>query len=238
MTSFSYSLGRVMVRRASSVAMVLAPLVFACGSDALFTTVLAPDFAPGRHSVSIFGVYKDGRMDSDAWSQFAGPIQQMLRGGSCEADYGGALVSHDEPLTSAIDDYAAANGPTDDLMAQLAPAAQGDLILVLSVAGDLPVREKVTVKDPPRQVGAGPAYGPRGKRASGDTNALRITATFFSVARLHSVAAIDLEYTGTVRDEAFAKFDAQLTQFLSTCSCAGWRADAELHPDQIRRLGE
>jgi hypothetical protein len=223
-----------MVRGACLLAIVLS----ACASDTHYTTRLAPDFAPGRHTVSVFGVYKDGRMSPEAWTVFAPSSKDILGGVACEAAYGGTLLAHDPALSSAVDDYATANGPTDDLMAQLAPAAQGDLILVLTIAGQLPVPIKVSVHDPPRQIGAGGAYGLRGKKGAIDNNALQITATFFSVALRHSVAVIDLEYTGTLVDEALEKFDAQLAQFLSTNSCAGWRKDAVLHPDQIRRLGE
>jgi hypothetical protein len=49
-----------------------------------------------------------------------------------------ALVSSNAALASAVDEYARADGPTDDLLAQLAPAAQGDLVLVLTFAGKLP----------------------------------------------------------------------------------------------------
>lgn len=230
----------LMARGTSRLAILLVSLLLllpACNATEQVTTKLAPDFAPGRHAVSVFGLYKDGRMSSEDWSVFGPQMTRALAGGTCEAAYGGALLSHDPTLSTAIDEYTSANGPTDDLLAKLAPAAQGDLILVLTVAGKLPVPIKISVKDPQRGPSGG-LYGLRGQKTSGDKNALQMTATLFSVTGLHAVAVVDLQYTGEDSNEALAKFDAQVAQVLSTSSCAGWRADSDLHAEQIRQLGQ
>ncbi|HEY4105506.1 MAG TPA: hypothetical protein VGM44_16520, partial [Polyangiaceae bacterium] len=49
----------------ASCALALLPV--ACGSGAAFDTRLASDFAPARHTVSVLGVYKDGRMALGSW---------------------------------------------------------------------------------------------------------------------------------------------------------------------------
>ena len=80
--------------------------------------------------------------------------------------YGDALLSTNGALSSAIDDYARANGPADQLVAQLAPAAKGDLVVIFTLSGQLPVpKAKATAGG--GNPAAGPAGGGRhGRRAS------------------------------------------------------------------------
>jgi hypothetical protein len=180
-------------------------------------------------------------MSSEAWTELAPRIARSLGGATCEAAYGGPVILRADALASAIDDYASANGPTDELLGALAPMALGDSILILTVAGQLPVPTKISVKDPPHQVGAGAAYGARGKRPAAvpvDTNVLELTVSLYSVAQRHSVAMLDMQYSGDSVDDALARFDAEVAKAIPASSCVGWRADGKPDVDQIRKLGE
>ena len=105
--------------------------------DVRLSATVAPGFAPAAHSVSVLGVYKDGQMSPDGWESLAPHLAATLGSGPCEPGYN-SLTSTNAPLADAVDEYTRDNGPTDDLLAYIAPAATGDLILVLTFAGQLP----------------------------------------------------------------------------------------------------
>lgn len=214
--------------------------------------MFAPNFAPARHSVSVLGVYKDGQMSSEAWGELGPRISMALGGHLCEAAYGGAALSGDQALSTAIADVVRANGPTDGLLAQLAPAAQGDLIFVLIVAGRLPTHEKTTVPDEPtapigggRNMGAGMGAGrgggartgsSGGARAPRDESVLQVSASLFSVAQKQAVGVVDMEYSGESVDEAITKFVERLRQSIPSTTCSGWNWTRTVNPEPIRAL--
>jgi len=212
----------------------------ACASnDAHFVTQFAPDFTTARHTVSVLGVYKDGQMSTEAWNAIAPRMAPSLGSPTCEAGYGNALSKANGGLASAIDDYARDNGPTDELLTELAPAAQGDLILVFTVAGKPPVPKKVSVQDaPPAQGTQGAGMGAMrrsrrggaggGQGAREDPNLFEISALLFSVAQVRSVAVVSLQYSGQNVDEAVTKFAAKLQGTLPATKCAGWDWNASI----------
>jgi hypothetical protein len=231
-------------------ALALPAAAAACSGDARFTTRFASDFVPDRHVVSVLGVYRDGRMSSEAWGAIGPRISASLGAPSCSIAYAEPLVSSNGPLWSAIDDYARANGPTDDLLVQLAPAATGDLILVLTLAGKVPVRQSGASGEEPSASlgGSGRGGGGMGRRSAGgglpaagrqeaaDTNALDLSASLFSVARGRSVALVSMEYSGTSAAEAIALFSAKLAQEMHGTTCGGWTWDAKVDAGRIRQM--
>jgi hypothetical protein len=236
----------------------LAPLVLllACAScastEANFTTRFASGFTPARHVVSVFGVYKDGQMSAEAWDSLAPQMSASLGAGKCEAGYvDPPRAKENAPLWTAVEEYARTNGPTDDLLAELAPAAQGDLVLVLTVAGRVPEETKVKVQDETPQKAM--ATGGRGGLGSmrnqgtmfrnpsapaGAKEAFDLAALLYSVSEKKSVGQISLEYTGHNANEALAKFAAQLRQSLPAASCAGWTWGDKVDVERVRKLGE
>ncbi len=229
-----------------------AAAAVACSGDARFTTRFASDFVPGEHVVSVLGVYRDGRMSSEAWGAIGPRISAALGAHECNVAYAEPLVSKNGPLWSAIDDYARANGPTDDLLGQLAPAAQGDLILVLTLAGKVPVRAAAASLAEEssasaragggrggmgggRAMGGAPPAGPV-RRESPDTNALDLSASLYSIARGRSVALVAMEYSGASADEAVALFSSKLAKELRSATCAGWTWDDKVDAGRIREM--
>lgn len=240
--------------KASTLPIGVAALLVAtsaCDDGVKFTTKFASDVAPARRSVSILGVYKDGRMSVEGWETLAPHVLPALGGGKCAVGYD-ALVSANGNLAGAIDDYAQADGPTDDLLAQLAPAARGDSILVLTFAGKLPRRGAADAgarpSAPPTMGGprgggrmggargGGRMRGPMPGPSSDDPNALDISASLYSVRDSRSVALVELQYTGASVDEAMTKFAAKLAASFPQAVCAGWNWDAKVDPDRIRQI--
>jgi hypothetical protein len=221
---------RSCVRPLFAVAMAAATI--ACTGDTRFTTRFASDFAPQHHVASVLGVYRDGRMSSDAWGSIGPKISAALGAQSCNIAYAEPLVSSNGVLWSAIDDYARANGPTDDLLVQLAPAAKGDLILVLTLAGKAPVHVSGPLAEPG---GRGPSPG-GGRRQNAETNALDLSASVFSVALGRSVGLVAMEYSGASADEALTLFSSKLAQELRGTTCSGWSWDAKVDAGHIRQM--
>ena len=262
--SSSISAGMLRAALAGTLAATL-PVAACTPGDASFTVRFAPDFAAEHHVVSIFGVYRDGQMSSGAWGTLAPRISAALGSPRCDAAYAEPFLAANATLWSAVEDYARDNGPTDELLAQIAPAANGDLVLVLTVAGKVTVRPTTSAAE--ANASAGPAPGSGGGMGGGGrgggmggggrgggmgggggamhgpgeregVDALDLSASLFSVSAGHSVGLVAMEYTGTSADEAIAQFAAKLAQVLRGATCAGWNWDTKLDAGHIRRIGE
>jgi hypothetical protein len=229
--------------RLPQIPFVLLPLVAGCRQEAVYATTFAPDFSPPHHVVSVFGVFKDGKMDSEAWDALAERVSGSLGATKCEAAYSGSVTSPNHALWSAVDEYTLDNGASDDLLAKIAPAARGDLVLVVTVAGKLPTRKKLKIQDdnPKAQGGGDPVglqrnSGPmfRPKAATVALDQLDLLASLFSVPKAASVAVVELHYSGDSVDEAIAGFTAKLASALPGATCAGWNWEAKIDPEAIR----
>jgi hypothetical protein len=234
----------------STFALPLAFALVACDEgDAHFTTKFASDFTPARHTVSVLGVYKDGQMSSDGWTALAPHLAPALGEAACESGYE-MLTSANGPLAETINEYARADGPTEELLAQVAPAAKGDAVLVLTFAGKLPQRVSAdagvlgSASAPAVTRGGGRMGGMRGggrvRRSSRseiaeDANVLDVSASLFSIAAARSVALVAMQYSGTSLEEAMTKFAAKLGQSLPNMTCAGWNWNANIDGERIRK---
>jgi len=214
------------------------------GEDANLTTYLSPTLpAKAPHSLSVFGVFRDGRMNARAWDEMSSKLTVVLGPEPCPAAYSADLVTGDGPLASAIDDYSRNYGVTEPLLDQLAPAAKGELLLVFVIAGA--TRSKSRGPEPRAQPAPGPG-ATRMRRTSSyvrgprpDAAAFEVTASLFSPKEHGMVAAVTLRYFGTSEDAALAKVIAKWTELLPSTSCEGW--DFEAHPvegDAVRALPE
>ena len=134
--------------------------------------------------------------------------------------------------------------------AQLAPAAKGDLILVLTLAGKVPAKEKGPLAEEAAAAAGGAARGRTGGGGQGgggdpmrgsprrkkDTNALDLSASVFSVAGGHSVALLAMQYSGLNADEAVTLFSSRLAQELRGSTCGGWSWDVPIDASHIRQM--
>lgn len=233
-----------------SVALSVAILV-SCGEDkSNFRVSYAPDYPHGGATLSFFGVFKDGRMNSDAWDQVGPKISSPFGEPKCEAVYGDQMSEALPELVTSVDDYARANGVTSDLLERFAPMAKGDTIVVIVVAGHppQPIGEgqpsSGAVSSSPTMRGMGRggrgAIPPRSQSsyASGDRSVFQLAASFYSVKLRRSVAEIDMTYSGQSVDEALRLFVARLTQEMPQSKCAGWKWDAPIEPARVREIAQ
>jgi len=220
----------------------IASSTLACGpsgSGAAFETKLAHDFRPAHHTVSVLGVYKDGRMALGAWESLSTYFAPAFGPKACPAGFD-ELVNANQDLANAIDAYARDEGPSGKLLAQIAPAAQGDLILVVTYAGQIPAK---TDEDP--RAAAAPVNNSMGTKRHQRRNAgaaesarrddqLDISASFFSVQQNRPVAIVSMAYTGDTVKDAMTRFGAEVARGLPDLKCAGWDLATKIDPATVK----
>jgi len=234
-----------------ALALALFALPSACSDDAQFTTRFASDFSPSRHTVSVLGVFRDGQMSTEAWESIGAKLSTPF-GATCDTGFAG-LVTSNQPLSAAIDDYVRANGPGDELLEQLAPAATGDLIAVFTVAGHVagkaaasPDTTAVQQSSPMTGSGGGRYRGSRPGGVNGGRGmpkaaaiaSFEVSVSFYSVAEKRAVGMVALQYEGTSQDEALQRMAQKLGLSLPSAKCAGWDWKAKVDDAHIRTLIE
>ena len=241
-----------------NTALVLLALIGAMAmctgcKDAAFATKYGPGFQRDGRTVSVFGVFKDGRMDGEAWSDVGPRFSAALGGAPCDSLHESAVVGGDPTVADAVDDRARADGVTDGLLDLFAPAAPGDAILVVSMAGRLSTMRGTGVSSaPPQMSGRNPrGMGARGAGSAGggvsavesggpglyaSRDSLEISARLFSVREHRTVAVVAMTYTGKSADDAIASFIAKLRTELPDMTCKAWNRDVHVDADRVREI--
>ncbi len=213
----------------------LALFLSACGeASARFDVKHEPDFPPSKPTVSVFGVFRNGRLDAEVSGQVGPRLAAALGQRSCGVAYGGVLSREDPEFTATLEEHAQTDGVTDELLEKVAPLAGGELILVLSMQGEAKVRSLSVAEingntGPQASMRGAPmrrAYVPsrmRGLSAPG----LAVKATLYSVKQRRSVARVTMSYDGPTMDDAINRLAAELGQVLPGASCQPWRVDVK-----------
>lgn len=203
-----------------------------CGAPGTrVVTVAEPGAIADPSAVSILGVYRDGRMSSEAWGDVAPRLARLWSGGACQSGFDGSFARRNPDLSSTIDDYARANGPTDELLGALGPAAGGRYVMVVTVAGHAPAPTKMTSIAESEAAAKDHKKVERGASASDE---LDLSALVFSVPERRSVATVRVRYGGSSGDEGYSLLGASLARLLPRTRCAGWDW-ATLDPAQTAR---
>lgn len=191
----------------------------------------APEYAPQSGAkISVFGVFHDGRMDEKAWLPLEPKLAEAFGGKrTCEPGYGKRLRDGDNELSHKVDHMVRENGIDDDVLEKVAPAAQGDFILVLMLYKKVPQLHDGGMR---MRVAAQPmGMGRRSMRPGGmsryappaeDDHVFELSASLFSRAAHKLVAQVDLRYTGDDLDAAMAGFAKKLETVVPGATCAGW----------------
>jgi hypothetical protein len=210
-----------------------------CLPDTAFTVNISPEFPRSGSSVSVFGVFNDGQMNPRSWDYLKQRLAPPFNKETCEVAYGDKLVNTLPAVSSAVDDFARTNGVTDELLDQFAPMAKGDAIMLITVAGHIPLAERHVVPgaETPQPKGTG-GQGTPDRRKNPDRNEFELSASFFSVRLHRSVALVDMTYRGQSVDQAFARFAARLAAEMPNSSCSGWNWDVRVDDKRIHDLIE
>jgi len=234
---------------------LLAVLAAACADDRgqpRFDLRYAPGFAQQNVSMSVFGVFKDGRMSAEAWSPMAAHLSPWLDANSCELAYGKVLLKNDGPLADAIEERTAANGVSDELLDLFADRARGDEILTLVVSGEVGASDAGASPAPSQPMparrgrgrrgaasaGGAPPGAPPNRGSRGRRGTLEMQVYLYSVKLRRSVAVLTMTYDGDSLDQALDRFRAELQKELPGATCTGWNAIEDVVPESIRELPE
>jgi hypothetical protein len=229
----------------ATLAVIAITLSSACG-ETQFEVKYAPGVNRSGAHISVFGIKRDGLMSHSGWDAFSPDMSAPFGARHCPIAYGDELFDTKKPLAEAIDSYVRGNGVTDKLLDQLSAAAQGDTILLVSIAG----RPKT-----PNLNGPTEATLPRGRRTPGSGGGRRgggqststpaadessapfqLTALFFSIPQHQSVGLIQLNYSGSSIEEALTEFRTRLETEFPGAKCSGWNWAANIDESKIRGL--
>ncbi len=221
-------------------ALLLATLCAACSEVGPVNVKIAPGFTPNRATVSVLGVFRDGRMSSEAWTPIGPPLSTALGevGDTCDVAYRDRLQQEKPALFTVLEEDTRANGIPEDMLARVAPQAEGELILTIIVHGRI-VQQAARDDMPPPSAGAmrpgaaggglgrgrGGGAGPGQRSAPSRSTApggLELAASLFSVRQHKSVARLNMSYTGTSVEEAFRRFAAEVAAVVPGSTCKGW----------------
>jgi hypothetical protein len=215
----------------------LAPLAAAsvgCGDAPQFEARFPPSFPERTRSVSVVGVYRDGRLDAEAWDRLG--LGAALPA-PCPPAFGEPLRAADPEGFAALDEEARANGMSEELLARLGAKAKGEAMLLVTVHGRA---------SGPTRVGS----GPRGQRRNAPPPSrgshrgmavpsgtpqdfasprgdLEASAVFFSVPRHERLGGLTMKYSGADADAALAEFVKRLTEATEGATCGGWTLGKE-----------
>ena len=217
----------------------------ACGEEEMnFAVKYAPGYSNTANTISVFGIFKDGRMSPEAWEELGPRFSTAFHDTSCEAVISSELRRSSVALYGAVDDAGREEGITDPLLDRFAPAAIGNSILVITISGHAPKAKDARHAATRSQIGRGGGRGrrgpaprnPGGRSRAASNDVFEISASLFSSPQHQSVALVSMSYTGASEEEALAKFIAKLGAAFPGAACRGWRSEALPNEDALRHL--
>jgi hypothetical protein len=131
----------ILATRRVSLSLLVVNSLAACATtdDVPPRVGIAPvSDADKPESVSVFGVFRNGRMSPEAWEDYGKTLSVPFSQGICQAAYDVVFTDANPELAATIDDYTKENGVSDELLAKFAPLAKGDTILLIAIDGQLP----------------------------------------------------------------------------------------------------
>ena len=216
----------------------------ACADDSI-SVKYAADYPHTPATISFVGLFKDGRVNAEAWDGVNQAIDRHLQGYPCAPLFSNHLTAKNPDFAGALDDFTRANGVGDELLDKLAPLAKGDIVAVVVMAGQPPQLIDGGSLPPVEPVG-GRSGGMNGRHAIGrssrgpvtDHNVFELAVSLYSVKTHKSVGQIAMSYTGRSVEDALARFSQRFAAETAGSSCTGWTVDANLDGEAIRKLGE
>jgi hypothetical protein len=215
----------------------LTLLTAACAHETA-RVAMAPGLREARPTISIVGIYREGRLSSESWDLIGPAVSPALGSPMCDAGYTDALRAKAPALYDAIDDAARREGLTGDVYEKLAPGAKGELLMVVQFYGAPPAPAQRSGRAGAPRPGTSPGSSPlRGRHGMsnagigghapdtfrGETPNVQLAASLYSIKERRIVGQIELEMEGRDSDEALHAFVERLGDELKGARCAGWR---------------
>jgi hypothetical protein len=221
------------VRPVSCIVLAFTLAGAGCADDAPHVRVgTAAGFrAPARATVSVFGVFHDGRMSEASWHPLSAKVSRALGTSACSVGWGSGLRSAEPELARWVDAETRENGVTDALLGRVAAQARGDFVMTLMVYRYMPrsqsraaagvARTRALAAPPMRRRGFG-RVGPRVLEEP-EARVFELSASLYSVRQHALVAEIELRYAGEDLDVAMQAFATKLAAVVPGASCVGWK---------------
>ncbi|HEX4336181.1 MAG TPA: hypothetical protein VH062_09725 [Polyangiaceae bacterium] len=219
-----------------SVALLSICLItVGCGTDV--TVNRTPAYVPGAVTLSVFGVFKNGRMDPAAWDEWAPTIAAAVGSATCPAAFDDHMEKSVPALFSELDESTQQDGITDELLDRAAASARGDALLVIETFGGATLSRKrgsadATPAPPPaptsppagRHRGRGGMRGAPAQSASPEPprDALDVSVGVYSIREHEVTASVRLHTDGTASPDTLRELSAKLRETLHGARCAGW----------------
>jgi hypothetical protein len=224
-----------------------------CADRTATEAAYEPQYAGAPHATaSVVGVYRDGVMSEREWSAMAADVARATRSGRCDGAYGGVWAQTSPQFETELNEAVESLGVSDDWLDHVAPAARGDLVLVIAERSQGP---EGTVEAPAAAAGQtqrSPELG-KGKGAllmlpvlalallvaqavpdqGPPEPTLDMLGILYSRVARHTVAALHLHYVGASASEAHRMFAEKLAAEWPDLRCAGWAEQ----PPRIRVAG-
>ncbi len=232
-----------MLARAVSLVLLLASLDACAPGESQLRVDYAPDFDRGPKAVSVVGAYQGGLLRAEAWADLAPSLAGAFGGAVCEPFYSKELDASNPSLASSIDHYTKANGVTDELLRDLAPAATTDTLVLITVGAH--AETSMTPEAAPAQSMMPGRRGSRprppsapGTRTVTHEMAIDLSVSFYSIRKGHLVAQMDMSSTGATQEEAVVHFADEMRKRFPSTTCAAWKQDARIDEAKIQAKAE
>jgi hypothetical protein len=216
------------------VPVLIGLAVAACGADV--TAYRSATYAPRDLTLSVLGVFRNGRMDSGAWNEWSQTIAAATGDASCSAAFDDRMEKAAPALFSELDESTRQDGITDEILDRMAPSARGGAILVIEAFGRGPPKKAGTEEAQPQQAPAsspapmGRRGGRGGRRGATPTSAprespreeLEISIGVYSVHDHQVTASVQMHADAGSSTDALHELSAKLGETLHGARCAGW----------------
>jgi hypothetical protein len=215
------------------VLLALAPIISACGVDV--TVHRAPNYSPRDVTLSVLGVFKNGRMDAAAWNDWAATIAAATGAAGCTPAFDDRMEKAAPALFSELDESTRQDGITDEILERAAPSALGDAILVIESFGRAAQTKKPDdAETAPQQAPAPPppSMGRRGRgRSVANTSAapreaprdeLDVSIGVYSIRDRQGLASVQMHTDAGASADAIQTLSEKLRETLHGARCAGW----------------
>jgi len=207
--------------------------VVACGTDV--TMYRAASYTPRDITLSVLGVFRNGRMDPGAWAEWAPTIAAAVGDGTCSAAFDDRMEKGAPALFSELDESTRQDGITDEILDRAAPSALGGAILVIEVFGRASSPKKPAngeASSGPAPASSQPSVGRRQGRGrmrgasaappQPPRDLLEVSIGVYSIRDRQVTASVQMHADAGASSDALHELSGKLRDTLHGARCAGW----------------
>jgi hypothetical protein len=180
-------------------------------------------------------------MSQRSWQPFSAEVSRALNRSSCQSGFDDSFRAANVAAFTALEEQARFANFDDALLGMIAPAAEGDFILVLRTYGH---PANMSSHRPPGATLVAHGGGAEVLKSDVAPRLMapaaprpEISASLFSVTARRTVVEVVMEYSGASRDEAVKSFAEKLGSSLPNWRCVGWNWSAVTTADELDDAG-